>query len=433
MMNSSLLSRTWIFLAAAGALALLDGALALLLPSYGWVAIVAGHGLVLAGFLGAAHYLRKTEQLLVKAASICVAAAKGDLEARVLEPPEPGTLGLIQRGINDMLDIADAFVREASGSMRYVSNGKYFRKVLERGLPGAFGNAARVLNRASSGMEQKVGEFVAFADNNVRAIVENVATAASDMHQGAETMSQASGTLSGRATSAAAATEESAVSVQTVAAAAEELTASVDEISRQVTHSSEIARNAVHRVEETNTTVKSLADVGKKVGEVVQLINDIASQTNLLALNATIEAARAGEAGKGFAVVATEVKALASQTSKATVEIGEQVQAIQSISTETVDAMEKIGGVIREMNEIAGTIAAAVQEQGAATQEIARNIQQAAEGTREVSSNIIGVMQHATDSGTHSQQLLARASDLSTQAEGLNEEVKIFLVKLRAL
>ncbi len=185
-MNSSSLSKTWIFVAAGGCVATLDGAAALALPPYGWVATIIGHALILAGFLGAAHHLRKTERTLASAAAICAEAAKGDLEARVLEPPEPGTLGLIQRGINDILDITDAFVRAASGSMRYVSKGKYFRKVLERGLPGAFGNAARVLNEASSGMERKVGEFVAFADNNVRAIVESVATAADEMHAGAE-------------------------------------------------------------------------------------------------------------------------------------------------------------------------------------------------------------------------------------------------------
>jgi len=85
-----------------------------------------------------------------------------------------------------------------------------------------------------------------------------------------------------------------------------------------VTHAAEIAGKAVNETRSTDVTVKGLADAANRIGEVVQLINDIASQTNLLALNATIEAARAGDAGRGFAVVASEVKSLATQTARGT-------------------------------------------------------------------------------------------------------------------
>ena len=134
--------------------------------------------------------------------------------------------------------------------------------------------------------------------------------------------------------------------------------------------------------EKTNDTVRSLSEAGQKIGDVVQLINDIASQTNLLALNATIEAARAGEAGKGFAVVASEVKNLATQTSKATDEIATQISGIQSATEESVSAISSINAVIEEINNIAASVASAVEEQGAATDEIARSVEQAAAGTR---------------------------------------------------
>ena len=122
-----------------------------------------------------------------------------------------------------------------------------------------------------------------------------------------------------------------------------------------------------------------------RIGDVVELINTIAGQTNLLALNATIEAARAGEAGRGFAVVAAEVKALAEQTAKATGEISQQINGIQTATDESVRRIKEIGDTIGRMSEISSTIASAVEEQGAATQEISRNVQQAAQGTQQVS------------------------------------------------
>src|SRR5205085_4852070 len=197
---------------------------------------------------------------------------------------------------------------------------------------------------------------------------------------------------------------------------------SISEISRQVQQSTQVAGRAVGDAERTNAQVKSLADAANKIGEVVSLINDIASQTNLLALNATIEAARAGEHGKGFAVVASEVKSLANQTAKATEEIGAQITQIQDATKEAVAAIQGIGTTIAEVNSIAGSIAAAVEQQGAATQEIARNVQQAAQGTQEVSSNIVNVKQAATETGAASSQVLGAAGELARHSNELSKE-----------
>ena len=179
------------------------------------------------------------------------------------------------------------------------------------------------------------------------------------------------------------------------ASATAELSASVTEISRQVQQSSTIAGKAVTEANETTVQVKALATAADKIGGIVSLINEIAGKTNLLALNATIEAARAGEAGKGFAVVAQEVKALAEQTGKATAEIEAQIGAIQGSTQQAAHAIDAIGNTIKDIDQIAATIAAAVEEQGAATQEIARNVEQASAGTNEVSSNITGVSRAA--------------------------------------
>ncbi len=251
------------------------------------------------------------------------------------------------------------------------------------------------------------------------------------MKSTAEAMSSIADQTNTQSTAVAAAAEQASTNVQTVASAAEELATSIGEIGRQVTQSSEVAGRAVKDAESTNNKIQGMVEASRKIGEVVELITDIADQTNLLALNATIEAARAGDAGKGFAVVASEVKNLASQTAKATEEIGNQIGGIQTATRESVEAIRHIGETIGEIDEVATAIAAAVEEQGAATQEIARNIEQAAAGTREVTVNITGVTRAAGEAGQAAGQVLEASGELMRQSQVLNMEVEKFLENVR--
>jgi methyl-accepting chemotaxis protein len=269
-------------------------------------------------------------------------------------------------------------------------------------------------------------------DAAVSRMLGEVSTASHSMEQAAQGMSATAQQTSRQAVLVAAATEEASSSVQTVAAAAEELSSSIHEIGRQVTQSSQVARLAAEEASSTNRTVNGLAESSAKIGDVVNLINDIASQTNLLALNATIEAARAGDAGKGFAVVAGEVKNLANQTGRATEEISQQIAAVQEATRQAVDA---IGGIVRrieEINQISAAIASAVEEQSAATAEIARNVQQAASGTQEVSANIGGVTQAAEETGEVATTVLTSVQAVNRQAEGLRGVVADFLGNVRS-
>lgn len=235
--------------------------------------------------------------------------------------------------------------------------------------------------------------------------------------------------LSGMVSDASASTAQN---VNGVAAASEELASTVADISRQVQESSSIAGAAVEQAVQTNRRVNELAESAVKIGNVIGLINDIANQTNLLALNATIEAARAGEAGKGFAVVAQEVKSLATQTAKATNEIGLQISTIQHAITEAVTEIHGITDTIGKMSEYTNAIAAAVEEQGLATQNISQSVVAAAGGTTEVSSSISEVRKAAGETGAASMKVLNSAKSLAGDSERLSSTVQSFIRTVQA-
>lgn len=291
------------------------------------------------------------------------------------------------------------------------------------------------MNQDRIAAEQRTVEMQGLADDfeaAVGEIVEAVSSASTELEASAGTLLSIAGRAQDLTTKVVAASDQAASNVQSVASASEELSVSVNEISSRVQESARMANEAAGQARSTTKRVNDLSDAAIRIGDVVELINTIASQTNLLALNATIEAARAGSAGRGFAVVASEVKALADQTSKATNEIGQQIADIQAVTRESVGAIKDISDIIERLSETSATIAAAVEEQGAATQEISRNVQQAAQGTQHVASNIIDVQQGAGETGSASSQVLSAAKSLSSDSNRLKLELGNFLATVRA-
>jgi methyl-accepting chemotaxis protein len=287
------------------------------------------------------------------------------------------------------------------------------------------------IKRASIQRANDRGKMADQLEETLGKRIGEITSSAGRMKEDAEEMSGISESSVEQAIVVASSAEESSNNANAVASATEQLSASINEISSQVQLSSSTTQNAVNESERAYGMVKRLAASAEKIGEVVNLINDIAAQTNLLALNATIEAARAGEAGKGFAVVATEVKNLANQTASATEEIALQVSAIQEETEGTVQAIKLVSDTVSNVNEIAATIAAAVEEQGAATQEISNNVQQAAAGAAEVTSTISEVREGAIKTGEQSGRLRMSAEDMDKTIQELDQEIRSFLTMIR--
>ena len=345
---------------------------------------------------------------------------------------------LIKRMTRTMSQLADGDLAvEIEGAGRGDQIGNMARAVSifkDNAIRMADAEAEKHRLAAQTEQDRKAGlrELAGRLERAVKDIADGVKQSAQRMHDGAATMSAAAERTKTQSSTVATASEQASANVQTVASAAEELSASIREIGQQAQSSATVARRAAEQASQTTATMEGLSEAADRIGEVINLINNIASQTNLLALNATIEAARAGDAGKGFAVVASEVKNLASQTARATEDIAAQISSIQGVTREAATAIKGIESVIMEINQIASSTAGAVEEQGAATAEIARNVQQAAAGTGEVSSNIAGVLEAAAETDEHARIALENSNELSGQADQLWQAVIGFVEDVKA-
>ncbi|CAA7611336.1 Methyl-accepting chemotaxis protein [Candidatus Terasakiella magnetica] len=238
------------------------------------------------------------------------------------------------------------------------------------------------------------------------------------------------GTTRDRCAEAVSTSDAVAASVDVVAEAARALSQSIAEVRTRVDEASAISGKALTAAERASGTITGLDESTRRIGEIVTLITDIAAQTNLLALNATIEAARAGEAGKGFAVVANEVKHLASQTARATEEIGRVVGSIQGSAGEVVREIGSIGEIIAQMNGISQRVSEVMTHQDAATGDIAARVRQAAEGTVDVAAQLKDVMLTIGSAADGAEGIAYATKELTRITSEFQGAIDGFLAKL---
>ncbi|MBL8669913.1 MAG: hypothetical protein JNK11_04625 [Alphaproteobacteria bacterium] len=298
--------------------------------------------------------------------------------------------------------------------------------------------AARLQLEAQQAEERQVREDrarrVTEAVTSFKGLIERVGItileSAQDIKQSAQGISAGQEAGSKRTLKVAEAAEETMQKAQLAATGVEQLTASIHEIAAQVDRSTEIAREAVTDVAQAGAQVTALAAAAREIGQIVALINDVAEQTNLLALNATIEAARAGDAGRGFAVVANEVKALATQTARATEQIRGQIDRIQRETSAAVTSMTRMRGVMQRMDEIAGRIAHAVELQRTASGEIVGHVNGVSIDMSHVTDRISEVTYGAIRSNSSALAVTWQIERLTQAAEDLESEVEAFLQRI---
>ncbi|MEP3275012.1 MAG: methyl-accepting chemotaxis protein [Stappiaceae bacterium] len=355
------------------------------------------------------------------------------------------SLLVIDRGLAQPLTkLVDATRRLADGDLEIVIDemrrrdeigdlSQAVRVFQENSLERVRLEAASQDDQAAQTMRQhEVESLIDGFRGDVEDVLSNVEANMEQLQTTSQALTGLSKDTAGKASEVADVSASSSQNVETVATAAEQLSSSIAEIEQQVVRATTIVNEASSNARGTSEKIEHLAETTSKIGEVVTLIQAIAEQTNLLALNATIEAARAGDAGRGFAVVASEVKELATQTSKATEEISVQIDAIQSSTSETVDAIQQICKTMDEADSTTSAIAAAVEEQAASTSMISANVREVAEGTQGVARNMTDVQRAVAESAQSASQVETVSDDVAGDTDHLKKIVADFLTKVAA-
>ncbi len=352
------------------------------------------------------------EALIVDVDGLVKAALVGNLSTRADASRHQGDFRKIVEGVNQTLDAVVKPIRAASDTLGRIAARDLTARVTDA-QQGDYAQLKEDINRMAVDLQTSMRNF----SQNAQAL----SAASEELSAVSQQMASSAGETDAQAGVVSAASDQVSSNVTSVASASEEMQFSIREISKNANESARVAKNAVQVAHTTNETMRKLGESSVEIGNVIKVITSIAQQTNLLALNATIEAARAGEAGKGFAVVANEVKELAKQTARATEEIGQKIDAIQSDTKGAVKAIEEIGSIINQINDISNSIASAVEEQTVTTNEIGRSVTEAARGVGEIAKNIGGVAvaaknttQGANDTRRASQELSQMAAQLQT-------------------
>ena len=258
-------------------------------------------------------------------------------------------------------------------------------------------------------------------------MIRQLERAANSVAGGAEATAATLSTIRQRTDALTGRTSDAQGTATTFSHAADKFTHSAQGIGSQVRDAGKLADQAGEAAREASANVDRLRESSAAIGNVVNLIAQIARQTTLLALNSTIEAARAGEAGRGFAVVATEVKALAVQTQNATKEITGKIEALQRDAAGSVDAVLRISQAIEAIRPVFANVNGAVAEQNATTGEMADNAASASSFIASVGDSATEIDSAAREAEAHGETVAKAGRAVTNFAQKLKSRCDVLL------
>ena len=299
-------------------------------------------------------------------------------------------------------------------------------KTLDPNAPGAGAPAAAAPEAASTGADS-AREILELLELELDTMIRQLERAANSVAGGAEATATTLSTIRQRTDALTGRTSTAQSTATTFSQAADKFTQSAQGIGSQVRDAGKLADQAGEAAREASANVDRLRESSAAIGNVVNLIAQIARQTTLLALNSTIEAARAGEAGRGFAVVATEVKALAVQTQNATEEISKKIEALQRDAAGSVDAVHRISQAIEAIRPVFDNVNGAVAEQNATTGEMADNAASASSFIVSVGDSATEIDSATKEAEAHGESVAKAGRAVTTFAQKLKARCAVLL------
>jgi methyl-accepting chemotaxis protein len=370
-------------------------------------------------------------QLKIETDLLTQAAVDGKTDYRGNTEKYSGGYKTIVEGFNKTINEIITVVRQGEKAIKKMSTGDLTARMVGE-FKGNFKSYQECINRLGESLEKVI--------EDVTEAVHAVASASDQISSSTEEMAAGSQEQSAQASEVAAAVEqmsstilETTKNTHKASESAADAGITAKEGGRIVLDTVDGMNNIAQAVEKAAVTVRNLGDGSKKIGEIIQVIDDIADQTNLLALNAAIEAARAGEQGRGFAVVADEVRKLAERTTKATKEIASMIKQIQMDTNEAVDSMdkgsdevskgkllaEKAGGALEGIIKKSEAVVDVINQVAAASEEQSSTAEQ-------ISKNIVSINNVTQENASGSQQIARAAEDLNKLTETLRNMISQF-------
>jgi methyl-accepting chemotaxis protein len=280
---------------------------------------------------------------------------------------------------------------------------------------------------AAAPASDSANEILELLELELGAMIRQLERAADSVAGGAEATAATLSTIRQRTDALTGRTSAAQNTATSFSQAADKFTLSAQGIGTQVRDAGKLADQASAAARDASLNVDRLRESSAAIGNVVNLIAQIAKQTTLLALNSTIEAARAGAAGRGFAVVASEVKALAVQTQNATEEITKKIEALQRDAAGSVDAVHRISEAIEAIRPVFETVNGAVAEQNQTTGEMSNNAANTSRFIVSVGDSAAEIDSATKEAEAHGESVAKAGNAVSMFAQKLKSRCAVLL------